>query len=214
MEFFAKKKQLIEALDKYCKEVDKTIEHFIEAMNCYFDGKSPDEIEEMCKKVRKDESKCDEYRRDIEHQLYAGAMMPGSRGDIFMLLESLDKVPNRAEATANFVALIGPEVPKEYHDDLRTILALTDKCVKSLTTSIGKMFTSLKKAHSEAHEVENIETDIDKVERNLIKRIFSSELSLSHKMMIRELVVDFAAISDRAEDASDRVEIMAIKRKT
>jgi uncharacterized protein len=214
MEFFAKKKQLVDALDKYCKEVDRTIDEFVEMANAYFEGKTPEEVEEYCKRVRKCESKCDEYRRDIEHQLYGGAMMPGSRGDIFMLLESLDKVPNKAEDTANFIALVGPEVPKEYHEDMGAMLQLTVMCTKSLTNSINKMFKSLKKAHNEAHDVENIETEIDKLERQLIRRVFNSDLSLSHKMMIRELVVDFAAISDRAEDASDRVEIMAIKRKT
>lgn len=215
MEFFSKKKQLTGALDDYCKEIDETLRALLETMKIFYAGKPMDEVEEYAKKVRKQESKCDEYRRDIEFQLYAGALMPGARGDIFSLLEDLDKVPNKIEDVANFIALIGPEVPPVLHEDLEEIIKLTVKCVSNLTGATQQLFKNLKKAHEEAHTVEEIETEIDKLERRLIRRIFQmDDIPYGQKMLLRELVMSLCGISDRAENASDKIEITAIKRKT
>lgn len=215
MEFFNKKKQMTTALDDYCKEIDDTMKSFMETMKVFYAGKPLDEVEECAKKVRKHESRCDEYRREIEHQLFAGALMPGARGDIFDLLEDLDKVPNKFEDAANFIALIGPEVPPVLHEDIEEIIKLTEKCVNNLTSATRQLFKNLKKAHEEAHTVEEVETEIDKLERRLIRRIFQMEdIPYGQKMLLRELVMQLCGISDRAENASDKIEITAIKRKT
>jgi predicted phosphate transport protein (TIGR00153 family) len=214
MEIFTKKKHLNQALDSYCQELDMTIDALIECMDEFFAGKSLDDVEKIAKKVRKAESRCDSLRREIEQQLFAGALMPGARGDIFMLIEALDKVPNKAEDLANFVALVGPQIPDELHEDIREILSLTVKCTRALSESVIKLFKNLAKAGEQAQEVEIIETEIDKLERRLIRRIFQLELPYGHRMMLREMVTTMCAITDRAENASDRVEIIAVKRKT
>lgn len=214
MEIFTKKKHLNEALDNYCLEVDATIDALVDTMDEFFAGKDLDDVEKVAKRVRKSESKCDSHRREIEQQLFSGALMPSARGDIFTLLEALDKVPNKAEDLANFVALVGPEVPEELHADIREILKLTVTCTRALTAAISTLFKNLKQASEQAQEVENIETEIDKLERRLIRRIFQMEIPYGHRMMLRELVTTMSAITDRAENASDRLEIIAVKRKT
>lgn len=214
MEIFTKKKQLIEALDAYCAEVDLTIDALLECMGEFFAGKSADDVEKAARKVRKSESKCDGHRREIERQLFAGALMPSARGDIFTLLEQLDKVPNKAEDLADFTSLAAPQVPGELHEDINEILRLTVKCTRALTVSIGTLFRNLSKAGEQAQEVEVIETEIDKLERRLIRRIFQMDIPYGHRMMLREFVTTMCAITDRAENASDRVEIIAVKRKT
>jgi uncharacterized protein len=214
MDIFVKKKKLVDAIDAYADEANKTIEFYTAALQAFFESKPPEELKELVKKVRKTESLCDEYRRQIEHHLFAGALMPGSRGDIFMLLESMDKVPNKAEQVANFVLLISPQVPEEYNEEFLEILKLTDRCTATLTSAMKKLFKNLKKATAEAKEVEAMESAIDKIERKLTWKIFHSDVELAQKLLLREMLTGMCAISDRAEDASDRIEIMAVKRKS
>ena len=215
MGFFTTNKQITDALDDYCDEIDKTQKAFLETIKLFYAKKPLNEVELSAKKVRKKESKCDEYRRMIEYQLFAGSLMPGARGDIFALLEELDKVPNKFEDVANFITLISPEVPLDLHDDIEEIILLTEKCVHNLTLAARQLFRNMKKAHEQAKTVEEIETEIDKLERRLIRRIFQLEnISHGQKMMLRELVMQICGISDRAENASDKIEITAIKRKS
>ena len=215
MEFFSKKKHLTKALEDYTSEIDRTMAVFSETMQAFFKGKDEDTLDDLCGKVRKQESKCDRHRREIEKQMFAGALMPSARGDIFALMEALDKVPNKAEDVANFVAQVMPDVPEDLHGDIQEILKLTNKCISVLLAAVSQLFKNLQKASEDAQQVDEIESDIDKLERRLIRNIFrNKELAYGHRMMLRELVVSLCAISDRAENASDRIEIAAIKRKT
>ncbi len=215
MEIFVKKKKLVEAIEAYADEANKTIESYIAAMKAFFENKPVDELKELVKDVRRTESLCDDYRREIERHLFAGALMPGSRGDIFMMLESMDKVPNKAEQVANLVLLAGPSVPESFRADLLEILDLTGRCTATLCSAMKKFFKNLKKAAVEAQEVEQLESAVDKIERKLVWQIFHmDDLDMGHKLLLRELITGMCAISDRAEDASDRIEVMAVKRKS
>ncbi|MDH3344630.1 MAG: DUF47 family protein [Desulfobacteraceae bacterium] len=56
-----------------------------------------------------------------------------------------------------------------------------------------------------------IESKVDKMEWDITKKIFSSDLSYSHKIHLRlclELIVN---VSDLAEDAADRLELVTLK---
>ena len=140
--------------------------------------------------------------------------MPSARGDIFMLLEYFDKVPNKAEDLANFVSLAGPELPEDLLGDIKEIVALTVRCCRALTAAIRQLFKNLTQASEQSREVEAIESEIDTLERRLIRRIFQLQIPYGHRMMLRELVTTLTAITDRAENTSDRIEIIAVKRKT
>jgi len=61
-------------------------------------------------------------------------------------------------------------------------------------------------------QVTTFETEADRIEWETIKKLFKSDLDLCRKLHVRELVEDIAIISDLAEDAAERVGVMAVKR--
>jgi predicted phosphate transport protein (TIGR00153 family) len=183
-------------------------------VNAHFEGRSAVELEALAAAVRESESCCDTLRRGIEYHLYTGALLPSLRGDIFNLLEKYDKVPNKAEDVANFLSLVAPEIPKELHGDFGEILGRTHKAAKSLSCAMTSLFKNLKQSIARAKEVELAESTIDKLERQLTRRIFRLDMDMGGKLLIYEFLKMCCAISDRAENASDRIEIIAVKIRT
>ncbi|HBT25433.1 MAG TPA: TIGR00153 family protein, partial [Pseudothermotoga sp.] len=56
-----------------------------------------DEIDQCAEKVRYYEHQADIIRREAETSMYSGAFLPNFRGDLLGVIESVDKVANRAE---------------------------------------------------------------------------------------------------------------------
>ncbi len=57
------------------------------------------------------------------------------------------------------------------------------------------------------------ESESDRIERGLIKSVFDAPGDKADKVLLKEVVLEIGAISDRAENAADRVRIVAVKRQ-
>lgn len=65
-----------------------------------------------------------------------------------------------------------------------------------------------------AQEIDLRESAVDKSERELKRKIFLiPDLDLAHKHQLFKLVEGIANISDEIENASDRLEILFLKKK-
>ena len=62
-----------------------------------------------------------------------------------------------------------------------------------------------------SREIGLIESNVDKMEWNITKKIFSSDLNYSHKIHLRLCLESIVNISDLAEDAADRPELVTLK---
>jgi uncharacterized protein Yka (UPF0111/DUF47 family) len=61
--------------------------------------------------------------------------------------------------------------------------------------------------------IEEYEAKVDKVAWKVLERVFK-ELEIekfSHRMMLREMIIHLSSISNKMEDASDRLEIIALR---
>jgi len=65
--------------------------------------------------------------------------------------------------------------------------------------------------HTKAIEIK--EGEIDRLERDAIKLVFGMDIDLAEKLQLREMIEQLVEISDRAEDLSDRIDIMVVERK-
>jgi uncharacterized protein Yka (UPF0111/DUF47 family) len=82
-----------------------------------------------------------------------------------------------------------------------------------LCQAIRYLFTDIEQAVPTIDLVGEKESESDKMERMLIKDIFSSPGDKADKILLKEVILEIGAISDRAENAADRVRIVTVKRK-
>ena len=160
------------------------------------------------------ESKADRLRRDIETMLYEGAFLPANRGDYVRLSELIDQVADAAESAAHTLILARPKVPAELKDEIMELVDSSVKSYKVLVEAVRALNRDVDKAIELAKAVEDSEEMADDVEYDVKGKVFESETVTTYaKLIWNQILTKIGDIADRAEDASDQVMLMAIKRR-
>ncbi len=210
--FGGKESSVFDAIDKHLKAVDDTLRTFRKLMEAYLSGdlESAKGYETVISKL---ESEADRLRREIERMLYEGAFLPAHRGDYVRLSELIDQVADAAESAAHTLMLAKPHVPDEVKGE---IMALVDSAIKTyeiLEEAVRALNVDVDTALELSKKTEDAEEAADDVEYDVKEKMFESESVTTYaKIIWNQVLTKIGDIADRAEDASDQVMLMAIKR--
>ncbi len=167
------------------------------------------------------ETEADIIRRKIADSLFTGAFLPLARKDVYMLSETIDEIANTAERASDTIVFQGPDVPVDYTDDLLQIAASTCEAF-AIFQEAASNFMPDESFHDQEHldtirqkisTVIEIESRIDQEEEKLIRKFFASSLPLAQKLQLEILLRRITAISDKIEDAADRLNVLLIGEK-
>ncbi len=212
--FFWKREQEIEELmDRYLAEVRDCLDMFHQCLLTMYDDSAGAQAKTLVEQVDHAESRADEYRRKIESALYEKALMPDSRGDLMELVEMVDRIPNLAEELAYDVHLQRVAFPIEVLPQLTQLAEMNVQCVHLLQSEISALFTDLNAVQRFAKEVSNKEREIDQLEHQTIAAVFDLGGELAYKNLMHRMIRGICNISDKTENVSDRVVILAAKRR-
>jgi len=213
MFFINKQKQIESLLDDYRQQVSKCLEVFELAFAQYLDEPDRSRLEKNFLDISRAESGADTIRREVEVMMYSKALFPESRGDILGLLETMDKVPNQAETVTQALLNQHVLIPQQYREQIKQLITICRRCVEAMLDGAGKLFTDFTNATVAVGKVDELESEADHIEEAIIEQVFSSNIEGFEKILLRDLVKQIAAISDRAENTADRIGIIAAKRK-
>ncbi len=205
--FGKKENEVIKAFHNHLDMVGKVIDETFKLIKLPCD----DNCTDIVKNVRQFESEADSIRRNAETMMYSGAFLAQSRGDMLGLIEAVDKVANKAETVADVIYLQNLKIPDSSIDKYIKEYECSLEAFKALYAAIENLFDDFEKSKNSVLEVEKWENTGDGVERNLIRDVFNMNIELARKMQLRELALQIGDIADRAEDASDRIEIVILK---
>ncbi len=210
--FFKAEEKIQKEIFEYFTRVDSCMDQFYQGMLHHLTDDdaqtSPDDGQTHVL-----ESRADDLRRDIEMTLYGKALLPESRGDILGLLEAMDRVPNAAETALNIIETELVEIPDSYKEDFRELLDLNMEAYRLLRKTADVLFNNPKQTLYVVKDVDVKESASDRLERQLIRQIFASDMEKADKILLKDVVVAIGNVSDRAENAADRMAIIAIKRR-
>ena len=211
--FGGKENDVFKALNDHLEVVHETLKAFRALVESYLGGKIED-AEKFEREVSELETKADRLRRSIEMMLYEGAFLPANRGDYVRLSELVDQVADAAESAAHTIILAKPRIPGELSGEF---LALVDSGIdtyEKLMEAVKALNTDVDQAMELAKQVEDAEEKADEIEYNLKKHVFESEeITTYAKIIWNQILTKIGDIADRAEDASDQVLLMSVKRR-
>ncbi|MDK2886421.1 MAG: uncharacterized protein PWP54_979 [Thermosipho sp. (in: thermotogales)] len=211
--FFGKKEQtVIELFFEHLNSIENTIIKMIELIQS-MENNEYEKVKELAEIVRKAETKADEVRRKAEMEMYTGAFLPNFRGDLLGIIESLDKIANKAEAVADEIELQNLRIPAELFENFESLAKKSLETFQALKDAAKEMFEDFESASQKITDTEKFEYEADEIERETIRKIFSLDISLAEKIQLKKLVHRIADISDTSEDVSDRIQIILYKRK-
>jgi predicted phosphate transport protein (TIGR00153 family) len=211
--FGGKEIDVFEAIDRHLDVVENALRAFRELVEAYLEGDF-NRAKELEGEVSRLETEADGLRRSIELMLYEGAFLPVSRGDYVRLSELIVQVADAAESAAHTLILAKPKVPTEVKGD---ILGLVDSAIETfriLKEAVKALNEDVDKALELAKKTEDAEESADKIEYDVKEKVFESETITTYaKLIWNQTLTKIGDIADRAEDASDQVMLMAIKRR-
>ncbi len=215
MFFWQKERQVELVIEEYLKETENCVAACGEAFDVYLKEGLSKNFEELVEKTHHFENRADDRRREIEEAMYAKALIPESRGDILGMLEALDLVPNKCESVLYQVWLQSLIVPEEYGQQINELVHINLDTYALLCHTMRDLFGQVKQVGDGANAVSEKEGQSDIIERSLIKKVFDdSSMDKADKILLKELLLEIGAISDRAENAADRLRVIAVKRQS
>jgi hypothetical protein len=211
--FWGKQKEVEDILRRYCHEYGQCLDIFVNGINHYFDHGNRDKLGEDVQRTHHAESLADDLLTELGAVLYGSALFPESRGDILGLVEALDSVVNKAEATIRMPYHQYIAVPQELAPNFKELVSTVRECTKLLRKSAEMLFDKFHRAAGYYGQVDQLESQTDAQEAALIEKIFTADLETGNKILLRDLTSSIADIADRAENASARIQLILIKRK-
>jgi predicted phosphate transport protein (TIGR00153 family) len=140
------------------------------------------------------------------------SLMPDSRDDLLWFLTKLDKVPSSFKHSLGVIAIEKPDIPQNFQDPLKKMLAHTYDSVKALANATDSLFTDLRAVRQHVEEVGRQESEVDKVEYKLLREVFENKkLELARQYQLKGILKQLGGVTNLAEDVADAVLILATK---
>lgn len=213
MIIFKKEKEVIELIVKHVTKVEECLKTAVTTLESYLD-EDINTAKNLSRQVDSIEAEADFIRHEIKDKLYGGAYMPLIREDIYKLVQSIDKVANAAEKCSDFFLNQRPAIPGEMKPDFLEAIRESLGIGKLLKDAImcyfkGECPIDVSRHHSK--EIGVKESDVDSLEWDLTKKIFTSSLEFSQKIHLRRCLNSIVDVSDIAEDASEQLDLVILK---
>jgi hypothetical protein len=213
MIIFKKEKAVIELITKHLKMTADCVHNSIKTIELYLED-NISEAKVWARKTRSNESEADNVRFEIRDKLYSGAYLPLLRGDVYKLVESIDKVGNAAEACSDFFLnqrpLITDDLKAHFLEVTRESLGVIDSLRLAVKCYL-KGDCKIETVRDHTREIGLQESRVDKLEWDLTKEIFNSELDFARQAHLKLCLDTICEVSDRAEDAGDQLELATLK---
>lgn len=213
MIIFKKEKEVVELIIKHADKMEECLSTAVQTLQAYLKD-NIDKAKDLARQTDNIETEADMIRYEIRGKLYYGAYMPLLREDIYKLVESIDTVANAAEKCCDFFLNQRPVIPDDlkphYLAVIKESLGVSAPLKFALLCYLGgECPVEVSRQHSK--EIGLLESKVDTIEWDLSKKIFSSSLDYSHKIHLRLCLDVIVAVSDLAEDAADRLELVTLK---
>ncbi len=213
MFMFKRNKELLNKLEKYLETAEKTIEVFFEAMEYIIEHGLDEHFLVLAQRVHQHESLCDDYRREIEHEMYEKSLLPETREDLLIIIESLDFIPNAAESVINMYKYQKTPVFPEIKEEMLELVKISCETFKYTVEATRDCFGPHKKVKELNVLVDDNESLGDDLEHKMIEIIFDSDLSTGRKILQKDFVIKLGEICDLCETVLDRIFVTSIKRQ-
>lgn len=218
-----RERESFDILKRNAREVTEVVRQFEKVVVAFFSERDLEKAKVLGRELSTIETKADKGRRDFMRMLHEGAFLPAFRADFARLAERLDNVADTAEGAARaivlreklFAVLTKAERRsaklKGWSRRFLQMARLTTETVETLQASVEALATNVNDAMKRANDVDKLEHEVDIIEQGLLGELYAYERFLDpvSVLQLAEIIRRFGNITDRAEDASDAIAIVA-----
>jgi|SRR5581483_6092397 len=169
--------------------------------------KDPSDLSARIARLQEIEHRGDEMTHDIIRMLNQTFITPFDREDIHRLSSSLDDVLDFVNAAAVRMTLYGISSPPPAAADLARLIVTQSEELSKAVALLGDNQRLLE----HCVEVNRLENEADRVSRRAIAELFEREKDPIQLIKLKELYEVLETATDKAEDAANVLEAVALK---
>ncbi|MHC5036875.1 MAG: DUF47 domain-containing protein [Planctomycetota bacterium] len=209
---FGKREAKVEDLVvRHFDAVEECLGLFLKVVELFLKGDP--EFVPAGRKVHRAEGRADDLRREIATHLFEGAYAPVFREDYVVLAELVDGVANKAETVIDDLVLEKPAFPESLHEPILDLARTSVSAFGHLRKALEALYEKMDEVPKLTAEVSRMEGEVDLKEWEILTVIFEMDLDLAQKILLRDTIRAIGSITDRMENAADRMALMVVKRR-
>lgn len=199
--------------------------HMVKVANCVheiiplFEAVSKQDfalVEKICEKISKLEHDADLTKNDIRNNLPSGIFLPIAKASLLEILALQDDIADKAEDTAVLLGfrnlIMVPSLEADFNAFLKKNLETFEavfKVIKEMDQLLETSFggSEAEKVKKMVEDVAYKEHEVDLLQRQLMKKIFSAgeKMSSPDFLLWTKVVAELACISNDSEKLANRV---------
>lgn len=217
--FFNKTNQIIDLLEAHTSAVLKCYETYMELFEEIVNLSSKKDSkafnDDYTLKMKTLEKEADNKRHEVIFELLQGGFLVDSRKSTMRLVEGVDKIADTAEDIIQMLVYEKVILDEFLIEPLKIINSITKNQLTKFIKVLSQIVTKydLQLVINDIREIEEFESEVDRIENDLIKKLYNEDIPLVNKIEFKELIRLVASMSDAIEDLSDEVEIILASRR-
>jgi len=206
---------VVKRIMEHLSLVEKTLEAFNEVLKQYLkEDMDIDELSGLMKLVHDLEGQADDMQEEATESIMHSRLLPETKVELMRLVDRVDGVANKAESIVDHVFLFAHlKFPEEMRGEIARVMEITLQQMAAAKDMVRLLFEDFGKAKAKTEEVDDLESEVDGLERSLISQLRHWDVSLAEKYVYLNFIEKLADISDALEDVASVVEqIIAIRQ--
>ncbi len=138
-----------------------------------------------------------------------------SRKSTMRLVEGLDGIADTASDVIDMLVFERIRLHEDMIQPLMDIHRITGKQLEIFINVLVQLVSKydFDKMLASISKIEELESEVDTIEKRLIKAVYGTDMELSQKLQYKDLITLVTGMSDSIEDLSDEVEIILASRR-
>lgn len=211
---FAKTRSLELRIDEFLDKVAEGGILFERGMELLLERGLVPETEEKLQQLIQLKERCNQLRRRVMDTLYSEMLIPDFRGDVLRLLSHLyallDSLKNAFQEF--LIEYAGVLSRREAIADVKDLVAVVVQSVQAAVLGARAFFRNPEAVRDHINQIRVYEAEADGITLRLKSALFASDRALEQKLLGRDALAAIDGLADLAEEISDELSILAIKR--
>jgi uncharacterized protein len=211
---FGKTRFLEAQIDEFLDKVSEGAIYFQRGIELLLERGVVEETERKLEQLMQLKERANELRRAVVNTLYTEMLIPDFRGDVLRLLSHLYAL---LDATKNvfqelLIGYTGAIEGAEAVAEVKELVAVVAQSLQEAVRGARAFFRHPEAVRDHINHIRVYESEADAITLRLMKALFASDRPLERKLLARDALEVIDGLADRAEEISDELSILAIKR--
>ena len=172
------------------------------------------ETEEKLHQLIQLKERCNQLRRRVVDTLYSEMLIPEFRGDVLRLLSNLYRLLDSIKNVFQDFLIEYSDVVSGQQSiaEAKELVAVVVQSVQAAVQGARAFFRNPEAVRDHINQIRVYESEADGITVRLKTALFASDRPLDQKMLGRDALAVIDGLADLAEEISDELSILAIKR--